>query len=204
MNIVLGYHGCSKEAAQELLGGSPFKPSNKPYDWLGEGSYFWEEDIQRASEWARERRATSPCVVGAVVDLGNCLDLTKRNGAEAVRLAYNSYVALQAQRGQALPQNERIPGSSSNELLIRHLDRAVIDHLHANYRLASNADGGKTKEFDTVRALFPEGRELYASSGFLEKTHVQIAVRKQTQILGVFRIPRFQLEQLNMPDLYDF
>ncbi len=70
MATVLGYHGCSRETAHDLLGGFPFQPSNKSYDWLGEGSYFWEDDVVRAYEWALERRSAAPCVVGAVLDLG--------------------------------------------------------------------------------------------------------------------------------------
>jgi len=41
--------------------------------------------------------------------------------------------------------------------------------------------------FDTVRALFPEGDELYAGSGFKDKTHSEIAVRNDACILGYFR-----------------
>ena len=158
----------------------------------------------RAYQWALERRSDSPCVVGAVIDLGNCLDLTQQGGIRAVKLAYQSYIALQKRTGQSIPENKSPKGSESNDLVLRYLDRAVIDHFHANFRAASTSDAGKTREFDTVRAMFPEGVPIYEKAGFLEKTHVQIAVRKQTQILGVFRIPAYQLEQMKIPDLYAF
>jgi hypothetical protein len=58
------------------------------------------------------------------------------------------------------------------------------------------------REFDTVRALFPEGEELYENAGFREKTHIQIAVRKPRQELGVFRIPAWRLRELSLPDFY--
>lgn len=166
MSITLGYHGCSKETARELLGGSPFQPSNRPYDWLGEGAYFWENDIARAYEWACERRPISPFVVGAVIELGNCLDLTTRSGVEALRSAYDSYKRLQESAGKPLPRN--LPGKTSpNELVIRHLDRAVIDHLHSIYKSLSERDNGRTKEFDTVRAMFPEGKRCLRDSRLL-------------------------------------
>jgi hypothetical protein len=44
--------------------------------------------------------------------------------------------------------------------------------------------------FDTVRALFPESHALCESSGFREKTHIQICVRNPEMIKGVFRVPR--------------
>jgi hypothetical protein len=87
---------------------------------------------------------------------------------------------------------------------MRYLDPAVIDHLHKNYRELSTATSGRTPEFDTVRALFPEGKPLYERAGFWEKTHVQIAVRNSAQIRGVFRIPARELLELGIPNLYPF
>jgi len=79
----------------------------------------------------------------------------------------------------------------------------VIDHLHDLYAIASMQNQGIAKSFDTVRALFPEGKELFERSGFKDKTHIQIAVRNQKQILGVFRVPAWQLDELGLPlDIY--
>lgn len=194
MAIVLGYHGCNQETAQLLLGGSSFQPSTKPYDWLGAGSYFWEQDIQRAYDWAIEHRQAAPCVVGAVIELGNCLDLTTQPGIQAVKQVYESYKALQKQTGNPMPENKDASNRPPGNRAIRLLDRAVIDHLHANYKVMSR------REFDTVRALFPEGEELYPGAGFWDKTHVQIAVRNPEQIRGVFRVPGHELEKLGIPD----
>ena len=200
MAIALGYHGCSKEAAQELLSGSPFLFSDKPYDWLGAGAYFWKNDVLRAYQWALERRRESPCVVGAVIDLGNCLDLTTQRGVKAVQVAYQSYVDLQRISGQPVPENQDAKGSRRGDMVLRYLDRAVINHLHNSYARAKRS----SVAFGTVRALFPEGTPLYAKAGFMEKTHVQIAVRKQNQVLGVFRVPDFQRQELGIPSLYNF
>ncbi|HZY62172.1 MAG TPA: hypothetical protein VFE38_06555 [Edaphobacter sp.] len=199
MAIVLGYHGCSARTAHDLLSGSQFNPSNKPYDWLGSGSYFWESDILRAYEWAKERRSSAPCIVGAVIELGNCLDLTTQAGVRAVKVAYESYVNLQKKTGNALPKNKAGENSKPGDRVLRYLDRAVIDHLHANYKASQS---GGMREFDTVRALFPEGYSIYEDAGFWDKTHVQIAVRRQTQILGVFRVPMHQLKNLDISDPY--
>jgi hypothetical protein len=197
LSIVLGYHGCSLETAQALLSGSSFVVSDRPWDWLGNGSYFWEEDILRAYEWALERRSLSPCAVGAVIERGNCLDLTTQRGVRALKGAYRLYVEWQANKGQPMPANRPAASGRPGDLALRLLDRAVLEHLHFIYKSVSN------KEFDTVRALFPEGDRLYENAGFFEKTHVQIAVRKPEQILGVFRIPGHQLAELGLPNIYE-
>ena len=63
-------------------GASPLLPSEKAYDWLGSGIYFWENDPERALEWAIQKAEAGaykePFVVGAIIDLGNCLDLITR------------------------------------------------------------------------------------------------------------------------------
>jgi hypothetical protein len=38
---VVGYHGCSQEAAERIFAERRFLPSTRAYDWLGEGFYFW-------------------------------------------------------------------------------------------------------------------------------------------------------------------
>src|ERR1051326_5594386 len=79
---VVGYHGCDASIAEKVLAGTAeLSFSRNPYDWLGEGVYFWEHGPQRAYEWAIEqtRRAgekvRDPSVLGAIINLGVCLDL---------------------------------------------------------------------------------------------------------------------------------
>ena len=72
--------------------GQELKRSENPYDWLGNGIYFWENDEQRALEWAqdlaRSGKIKSPAVVGAVLDLGKCLNLTERDSIDMLSLGY--------------------------------------------------------------------------------------------------------------------
>ena len=44
-------------------------------------------------------------------------------------------------------------------------------------------------EYDSARAVFFEGNEIYPSAGFKQKNHIQIAVRNPNCIKGYF-IPR--------------
>lgn len=183
-----------------MLGGLPFQPSTKPYDWLGTGSYFWEWDIRRAYDWAVEHRQGAPCVVGAVIELGPCLDLTTQSGIQAVRMAYDSYKSLQTKIGKPMPVNRDAMNRPPGNRAIRLLDRAVIDHLHSIFRNVSLRRIGAARKYDTVRALFPEGEPLYPDAGFWDKTHVQIAVRNAEQIRGVFRVPDYDLKRFHIPD----
>lgn len=52
----------------------------------------------------------------------------------------------------------------------------------------------KEQPFDTVKGIFTEGEPAYENAGFAEKTHVQICVRNQDCIKGVFRVPDSQLQ----------
>jgi hypothetical protein len=184
-SFVLGYHGCDREAGERLLRNEDFLPSTNKYDWLGSGIYFWQANPDRARQWAIDQqkrgRLAEPFVLGAVIDLGYCLDLTTTNGISAVRSSFTGLSRKLQEAGLSLPSN-----SGGKDLLLRNLDCAVINYLHMIR--AENAD----PPFDTVRALFHEGNALYPDSGFEDKTHVQICVRNQENIHGVFRVhPRY-------------
>ena len=95
-SFVLGYHGCDREIGERLLQNEQFRPSENTYDWLGSGIYFWEANPDRALDWARERTErrkllediqAEPFVVGAVLNLGFCLDLISANGSQAAENA---------------------------------------------------------------------------------------------------------------------
>jgi hypothetical protein len=187
-SFVLGYHGCDAEVGRKLVNREDeLKPSDKKYDWLGPGSYFWESDPQRAMEWAHEAkkrgRIKEPAVIGAVIDLGNCLDLLSRENIDLVRQAHTLFVEEQERSGLPIPENKSL-GSEPDKIL-RYLDRAVIQFLHEIF-----ADIGEAA-FDSVRALFPEGRELYEGAGFRDRTHIQIAVCNPKLILGLFYPPEY-------------
>jgi hypothetical protein len=76
-----------------------------------------------------------------------------------------------------------------------------MNYLYEIAETAQKSDP-KIQPYATVRAMFPEGAELYPGAGFREKTHIQICVREPEQILGAFRIPKWQSKELKSPDLY--
>lgn len=172
--LVLGYHGCDAEVAERLLAGDPFRFSLNEYDWLGSGAYFWENDAKRGLQWANEAvgrgRVRQPAVVGAVIDLGLCLDLTTQSSLEVIRTAFTGLKRLTDELGEDLVRNL--------DDLRRPLDNAVFNYLYESM---------PEPKFQTVRGMFTEGGELYPGAGIRAKTHVQIAVRDVACIRGVFR-----------------
>jgi hypothetical protein len=128
--FVLGYHGCDQRVALALLDGTAqFNTSQNEWDWLGSGIYFWEANPLRGLEFAQEQKGrgklSEPFVVGAVLDLGYCLDLTSSTGVAAVKAAYNSFVEVTKKAGKPIPRNR-----GGLDQLLRELDCAVINYLH--------------------------------------------------------------------------
>jgi hypothetical protein len=187
--LTLGFHGCDHKVMEAVVTGVQFlKESRNRYDWLGHGIYFWESSPHRALQYANElmeRGSKSkstidhPAVLGAVIDLGFCLDLLDYRNLSLVKSAYE--LLLEANGKSDIPTNR--PSKHSPDLLLRDLDCAVIEMLH-QLRLQAGE-----RPFDSVRGAFQEGKELYPGAGFREKDHIQICVRNPNCVKGLF-IPR--------------
>jgi hypothetical protein len=183
-SFVLAYHGCDRDVANRLLDGERFIASTNDYDWLGHGSYFWEANPRRGLEYAKElavrmrgaSKVVIPAVVGAIIDMGLCLDLTTAFGIEQVRLAY------QALKTVADRSSSGIMPKNNKDGLRRNLDCAVINTLHA-----INKQNG-SPAIDTVKGAFIEGKPIYPAASFHEKTHIQICVYNPDCIKGIFRV----------------
>lgn len=185
-SFVLGYHGCDRAIAQKaVLQGAAILRSNRDYDWLGPGAYFWQQDPRRALEWAEWKVARGeyqhPAVIGAVIDLRHCLDLISRDDIEILRAAYRSFVKVQKKSGLPLPRNKNPRGTPNEDRSLRYLDCAVFRHLH---QMVDNTHG--VEPYDTVRGMFVEGGKAYPNSGLHRKAHVQIAVLNDLCIKGIF------------------
>ena len=162
--VVLGYHGAKvgtpADYAKSLLlgevGVEQWQPSENEYDWLGHGIYFWEHSPERASRWA----GADGIVIGAVIQLGNCLDLTDLRYTILLSDFYKTLELSYQQSGSTLPAN------GGRELKLRNLDCLVINKLMATM-----------PEFQTVRGAFEEGEAAFPGAELKRQTHIQIAVR---------------------------
>jgi hypothetical protein len=192
-SFVLAYHGCDRSIANRAINGDiNLLHSDRDFDWLGPGAYFWESDPQRALEWSQWKASRGdfsvPYVIGAVIDLRNCLDLVTREDLELLKEAQRSFLRMQKLAGLPVPKNRSAPGQPNSDRVLRFLDCAVLRHLHSILE-AQPLDNRIIDPFDTVRGMFIEGERLYPGSGFRQKNHVQLAVRNNDCIRGLF-IPR--------------
>lgn len=189
-SVVLAYHGCDRTLAEKVISGkTDLKVSKNDYDWLGEGAYFWENSPRRALRWAEylrdnpkltKSKIKNPAVVGAVIELGNCLDLTDQASLDLIKRVASLYKEFNEQTRLNMPENKQA-NSGDHNLLLRYLDCAVINFCHT-----LREDEEDLVPFDTVRGVFPEGGPLFKGSEISEKTHIQIAVRNTENILGYF------------------
>jgi hypothetical protein len=196
-SLILAYHGCDRDLVTKIvLENESVSISDNDYDWLGTGAYFWENDPKRALQWANwikahpqhvRHKIQKAAVIGAVINPGNCLDLTDTESLRLVKETYEVHKLVQEySEGRPLPENEK--GFSGDEDLVkRHLDCAVINLLHEVRERSSEKE---VTPFDSVRGIFVEGPELYPGAKIMSCTHTQICVRDpKKSVIGYF-LPR--------------
>ena len=137
-SFILGFHGCDRSVAARLISGKQKQDlSQNVYDWLGSGMYFWENNPARALEFAKnlqdKRRSNkpiikNPAVVGAVIDLGYCLNLLDAKFLAIVREGYEILEQTSRDTDTPMPTNRR--DEKTGEILLRDLDCAVINAVH--------------------------------------------------------------------------
>jgi len=187
-SIVYGFHGLDKKIALKILNHEDnFHHSKNKYDWLGSGIYFWENNLERARQYAVEdsKRSTSsinePFVLGAVLELGNCLDLFDQKYNDFLKEAYRQLKQDLEAEGKEPPKNTHF-GSTDFDFKARELDCAVIRYACA---LAEELN----EPFDSIRAAFIEGTPLYDGAKFYSENHIQLAIINPNCIKGIF-LPR--------------
>lgn len=176
--FVFGYHGCDASVAENAIQtGNHLAPSENDYDWLGKGIYFWEHGPDRALEWAKDKmkrgEIKKPAVVGALIHLGKCFDLLDTQATSILSSAFEEFQQLLSDEGKQIPKN-------SEDELKRKRDCALLNYLMELFSKYG-------VPYQTVRGVFTEGPPAFEGSGIRLKSHVQIAVRDPSCILGYFR-----------------
>lgn len=100
------------------------------------------------------------------------------------QVAYESFKAVQQKAGLPMPVNKQAPKDKSPDLVMRYLDCAVLNHLHAIIEGPNRPPG--LEPYDSVRAVFREGEPIFAGSMLSDRNHVQIAVRNSKCLKGIF------------------
>jgi len=197
-SFILGFHGTDASIVEAVVRGErKLHHSTNNHDWLGHGAYFWENNPQRALEFAHSLKGNprskieikTPAVVGAVIDLGYCLNLLDSDKIELVEQA-NLFYEFGQPAGGLLVENKIPTGSDEN--ILRYRDCAVLEMLH-RYRKEK-----EERPFDSVRGMFGEGEPIYENAGFRRNSHIQICVRNPNCIKGFF-LPRKPVSGWTVP-----
>ena len=114
----------------------------------------------RLGPWCREF-----AVVGALIQLGNCLDLLDTDHTRRL-----------TQVAGVLRDNFHLPENRDKR---RDLDCFLVN----SYCEKMEEEGA----FDTVRGLFQEGAPIVHGSEILQESHIQVVVRRPEAIIGLFR-----------------
>lgn len=191
-NLVFGFHGCDEAVYEQVIyQGEHLKQSENSYDWLGHGIYFWENSYERAWDWAQKSpKIERPAVIGAVIDLGKCLNLTDYASTAILKRGYDILKIRCQNANQDIPQNKK--SQRTTDVLLRDLDCAVIQQIHDFHALHN------IEPYDSVRGIFVEGDPIYPGSEFREKTHVQLCIVNPNCIKGYFQ-PLRRNQEYSLP-----
>jgi hypothetical protein len=172
--IVIGYHGTRSTQAQLIVAQQQIHPSCNPYDWLGDGIYFWEESQKRALQWAYDRFPGEAIgVVKAPIRLGTCVNLPSQDFNSLLQQAYAEVDRRHRALGKPTP---------SNREKRRTLDRLVFNLL------CEELD----RKVDTLRGIYLEGSPLYPESGHTSHSHIHLCVRNPA-VIGRIELIRMEL-----------
>jgi hypothetical protein len=115
---------------------------------LGPGVYFWGQNPTRALEYAIENAekkqfnkvpCKTPFVIGAIIELGNCLNLVEAESLQILSTAYDGLKKVMNEADKKMPINK---GDN------RALDCAVIKYIHQANKLDGKA------AYDTITKTF--------------------------------------------------
>ena len=200
---MLGFHGCDESIRDHLVNNpNSIKKSEETYDWLGNGFYVWENNYDRALQWAKDKKKrgtlTTPSVLGVIYQLDHCLDFTDSAYIKLITQYYSIMKDDFSELGRELPKNKDLPKDQHHDLILRELDCSVIQYLHQKISETivseTKAKGySDLKYFDTSRGVFTEGGPAFKGAGIQNKSHIQICIRNLNCIKGLF-IPRQEIK----------
>lgn len=194
-NLIIGFHGCDESVCHSLLNHpDKIEKSEKPYDWLGNGMYFWENNYERALEWAKDKakrgEIEKPAVIGAILSLDYCFDLLDSRYIKMIQAYHSLMVESYTLLGREIPKNKDPKTDTHKDKILRYLDCAVIEFMHDTILDQINKSNSTIlKQFDSTRGVFTEGGPAFEGAGIMLKSHIQICIRNSNCIKGFF-LPR--------------
>lgn len=176
--LVIGFHGTRRETAMRIVTQeSTYKASHNDDDWLGHGVYFWEHAPQQAWWWAKRRYAKTAkiAVLGAVIRLGNCLDLLDPANGQLLQGFHKDMVKEYKDRGETPRQN------ANNH---KYLDCETLEYAYEALKL-----GGLP--IDSSRGVYVatgSPARLWTRSWLSKDAHIQLCIRNKSCILGTWLV----------------
>lgn len=144
--------------------------------------------MERAHHWARTKVVPKtggrPVVLGALIDLSNCLDFTTMNHRQLY-----SDVAEAVYENMPTQQKEELKQS----YYVRQFDCLVIESILAHPRYWINGE-----KYTTVRGAFAEGESIFRSpdgriaSQIRSLDHIQINVVERSAIKYMAAVPKYR------------
>jgi hypothetical protein len=202
-HLVIGFHGCDADIQSKLLNNpNEIEISRKPYDWLGNGMYFWENNQARAMEWAEQKASRGeikkPAVIGAILFLGLCCDFLDSKYTDLIGVYYSLMAKQYEELSKELPINKDLKNDKHKDQILRELDCATIEFMHqqifAAHRAQVASQGFSTLPiFDSARGAFGEGGPAFDGAGISRRSHIQICIRNPNCIKGFF-LPRNEID----------
>src|SRR5690606_12858577 len=130
----------------------------------------YAKDVADGKQYNKKKIKT-PFIIGALIELGNCLNLVESKSLSILEAAYSGLKKLMEESGEKLPEND---GPK------RLLDCAVLKYVHQ-----SRKENGELP-YDTIRSAFDEGNKSYPGASFTSRHHIQVCVINPKMIKGYF------------------
>ena len=111
-------------------------------------------------------------MVGAVVELRGCLDLTDTAGTRRLADGFDRLLR------RFDVDESRLPRNRGTSLKARYRDCLAINF---------NAEHEASDTIRSVRGAFEEGEPVFHGASLRRQTHIQIAVRDISCVVGLFR-----------------
>ena len=158
-----GYHGTSKEYAENILNNQRFLPSIGEKQWLGQGIYFYP-DFQDALDWAKKYHFNNEAVIHALiyVDDDEIIDFDTSNGKKL----FHDIVWLM---GKQL-----------------NLSKTQIQK---NQCIVCNAIWATNKKIKVLKAHFGKEQTLFRTLIDYRKQRLEFCVRDNSVIQGICEVP---------------
>jgi hypothetical protein len=161
-----------------------FRARQNPYDWLGDGVYFWQDAPLRAMEWAVRTFGGDAVVIEARIQVRDFINLLDVEWMSWLADVHDLYLDELKKSGEPLPV--QTDGA-------HRLDRAVI-----NFGISILEASGITVR--GVIGAFREGRPVFANSALFSQSHVQIAVRDLSRITDCRILPPSEVPDVRRID----